>query len=215
MKSNEEYLDELLKGMGDDDTASVAEAPQGDGIQEDSVLGSENGDTLSDNSLEKLMAEIQQSSQEYNDVDFSDNDMLSEESIDALLSAAKTSAQIDLEKSKEDEPQEPFYTGKDEDFAQINDLLDKSEKNESLEDDDQSAKSTIFSMDEMEVPIEDEQEFSMEDLDSLLEDRSEEGGFDRKEKEKEDKAKKESMDEAPGGEEPRGFKKFLSVLFEH
>lgn len=228
MKSNEEYLDELLKAMVDDSgSTSTPEIPQGAAEHDSNETSMEENnsdvfstdeevqDTLSESSLEQLMAEVQKSSQDFEDIDFSDDDMMSEESIDALLNEAKASAQMIAQEAP---AEESFDLNDHEDLAEINELLDKDERKEIIEEVELPAEEAALSMEDMaamEIPIETEQEFSMEDLDSLLEDRSVGESTNKKEKKKWGKtAKEENIGAEASEEEPKGFRKFLSLLFE-
>lgn len=218
MKSNEEYLDELLRAMESDDdlvmhstdiddpvihSTDIDDASVDDNaidiLTEEVEMTGEpemDGDDLSASSLEQLMAEIQESSQDFEELDFESDDIMSEESIDDLLNTAKENGRQaeDAVPIEEDD----FLSMDLDDHEEVSDikkLLDMADNNEIIDD--------------SEIPVGEEQILSMEDLDSLLEDRSE---GDEAEAPKEKKWIK--ADQSSDGEAKSGFGKFLSLLFE-
>ena len=165
-------------------------------------------DDLSPNSLEQLMAEIQQSSQNFDGIDFPEEDILSEESIDALLNEVNNSANTqdtqNIASVEEEKLSDSDWDNQDE-LSDIDALLNEADNNEAV--------------DSEALPPEEEQIFSMEDLDSLLEDRSPNKAVQQEGKKKRGKKVKkasndDSIQEVDDTQEKSGIGKFLSLLFE-
>lgn len=186
-----------------------SETEEGVSINADSE---ENIELESSSMLAKLMAEMEMESQEIDISNFGDESLLTEDSIEALLSAAQSGAEEEVIS---------FDNQNDDDMGEIEELLNMAdgkqlmdESEELLEKLETENNETSFSRAE-----ESEQVLDIDELDAILssgeskEDGSETVDHKRKKKEKKPREKKEKKEKNPS--DKKGFfKKIFEILME-
>lgn len=204
---DQDMIEALLSGEKVEVTEESGVSNSVDQDMLDALLTEENKDTevLEDESasmLAQLMTEIQDEPVEVIEDSFDEETAMSEESIEALLSAAKNSAN-DVEEELLD-----IQLPDESEMSEIEELLNMSDNGEVL-DENMALLQMLEEADSFPAKMEEEREVDMSELDAILSlDQS-----PAEEKEKKEKKKREKKEKKSGGMK-NFFDKILSALVE-
>jgi len=204
---DQDMIEALLSGEKVEVTEESGVSNSVDQDMLDALLTEENKDieALEDESasmLAQLMTEIQDEPVEVIEDSFDEETAMSEESIEALLSAAKNSAN-DVEEELLD-----IQLPDESEMSEIEELLNMSDNGEVL-DENMALLQMLEEADSFPAKMEEEREVDMSELDEILSlDQS-----PAEEKEKKEKKKREKKEKKSGGMK-NFFDKILSALVE-